>query len=74
MYPNPAANMLNITNSENMLVNLVEIYDITGKLISTQNFNQQTELQLNVENLASGTYMLHIQTNEGKAVKKMVKK
>src|SRR5690606_19173362 len=74
MFPNPATNVVNITNSENMLVNKVVIYDITGKKLNTQNFNGETKIQLNVENLASGTYMLHLQTNEGTAVKKLVKK
>ncbi|RRA94007.1 T9SS type A sorting domain-containing protein [Paenimyroides viscosum] len=37
-------------------------------------FFNETFKQLNVENLASGTYMLHIQTNAGLAVKKLVKK
>src|SRR5690606_19051451 len=58
LYPNPANNVVNITNNENMLVNQVAVYDTTGKLINTQSFNEQTEIQLNVENLASGTYML----------------
>jgi len=74
LYPNPATNIVNITNSENRLVNQVEIYDVTGKLINTQNFNNEAEIHLNVENLASGTYMLHLQTNEGTAVKKLIKK
>src|SRR5690606_15987836 len=74
IYPNPATNMVNITNSENMLVEQVTVYDITGKQLSTQNYNNETQIQLNIENLASGTYMLHIQTNAGLAVKKLVKK
>jgi len=74
LYPNPATNVVNITNNENRLVNQAAVYDVTGKLISTQSFNKQTEIQLNVENLASGTYLLHLQTNEGAAVKKLVKK
>src|SRR5690606_7707160 len=49
LYPNPATNVVNITNSENMLVNQIAVYDTTGKLISTQNFNEQAEIQLNVE-------------------------
>jgi len=57
-----------------MLVQQVVIYDISGKQLNTQSFNNETEIQLNVENLASGTYMLHLQTNEGTAVKKLVKK
>ena len=74
MYPNPATNVVNITNSENMLVNQVTVYDVAGKQLSSQTFNGGTQIQLNVANLASGTYMLHLQTNEGTAVKKLVKK
>lgn len=74
MYPNPATNVVNITNSENMLVEQVTVYDSSGKQLTTHNYNNQTQIQLNVENLPSGTYMLHIQTNTGLAVKKLVKK
>ena len=56
-----------------MFVHKVEMYDLSGKLITTQNFNNEAEIQLNVETLTSGTYLLHIQTNEGIAVKKLVK-
>src|SRR5690606_15714837 len=74
LYPNPATNVVNITNNENMFVKEVAVYDVTGKLINTQNYNNEAEIQLNVEHLASGTYMLHLQTAEGTAVKKLVKK
>ncbi len=74
LYPNPATNVVNITNSENMQVQQVTVYDIAGKQLSTQTYNDETQIQLNVENLASGTYMLHLQTNEGTAVKKLIKK
>jgi len=74
LYPNPATNVVNITNAENMLVNKVTVYDSSVKQLSTQSFNNENQIQLNVENLASGTYMLHLQTNEGIAVKKLVKK
>jgi len=74
LFPNPASNVVNISNSENRIVNKVDIYDVTGKLINTQKFNNETEIQLNVEALNSGTYLLHLQTNEGIGVKKLVKK
>src|SRR5690554_162310 len=74
LYPNPATNIVNITNNENMAVQQIMVYDVAGKQLSTQTFNNETEIQLNVENLVSGTYMLHIKTNEGVAVKKVVKK
>ena len=74
MYPNPASNIVTITNSENLLVQQIAVYDTTGKLITTENYNSKTEIQLNIEDLASGTYLLHLKTNEGTAVKKLVKK
>ena len=74
LYPNPATNIVNITNGENLLVQQIAVYDTAGKLITTENYNNQTEIQLNVEHLASGTYLLHLKTNEGTAVKKLVKK
>src|SRR5690606_39216260 len=73
VFPNPATNMVTITNNENIVVEQVTIYDISGKVINTQIFNKENEVQLNVEHLASGTYMLHIQTSEGTAVKKLVR-
>ena len=74
MYPNPATNVVNITNTENMLVKQVTVYDSNGKQLTTQSFNNKTEIQLNVENLVSGIYTLQIKTNAGLAVKKLVKK
>src|SRR5690554_1357582 len=73
LYPNPATNLVNITNSENHLVNQVVVYDVAGKQLSTQTFNNKSEIQLNIENLASGSYFLHIKTNQGTAVKKLIK-
>ena len=74
LFPNPASHVVNIDNSGNMTVNKVDVYDVTGKLINTQKFSNETEIQLNVETLNSGTYLLHLHTNEGIAVKKLIKK
>src|SRR5690554_6231791 len=74
LYPNPATNIVNITNSENMAVQQIMVYDVAGKELSTQTFNNKSEILLNVENLASGVYLLHIETKEGTAVKKLIKK
>ena len=73
LYPNPATNIVNITNNEQMRIKEIEIYDTAGKLIDTQTFNDQTQIQLNISALSSGTYLLHLKTDEGIAVKKLVK-
>lgn len=74
LYPNPASNTINITNSDNYFVQNVKIYDTSGKLLKTQDFNNEKEVQLNIESFANGIYLLHIQTDKGVAVKKVVKK
>ena len=57
-----------------MAISQIEIYDVNGKVLNTQKFSDETEIQLNVAALNSGTYLLHLYTNEGKAVKKLIKK
>jgi len=74
LFPNPASDIVNITNSENMIVNKVDVYDVTGKFINTQKFSNESEIKLKVEALNSGTYLLHLHVNEGIAVKKLIKK
>jgi len=74
LFPNPATDIINISNSDNMAISQIEIYDVNGKVLNTQKFSDETEIQLNVAALNSGTYLLHLYTNEGKAVKKLIKK
>lgn len=74
LYPNPATNIVTITNNANKQVQQIRVYDITGKLISTHTYSSETTLQLNVENLAAGAYTLHLATAEGTAIKKFIKK
>lgn len=74
VFPNPVTDIVNISNTDNLYVENITVYDVAGKQLNTQSFNNHAQIQFNVEHLASGTYMLHIQTNAGIAVKKMVKK
>lgn len=73
LFPNPATNIINITNNDNHLVENITIYDTAGKLLKTQDFNNENSVQLNIESLTNGIYLLRIQTDKGTAVKKVVK-
>src|SRR5690554_1162499 len=74
VFPNPVTDVVTITNSENIGVEQIEVFDISGKTVKSLHFNNENEVQLHLGDFASGTYLLHIQTNEGMAVKKVVKK
>ena len=74
VFPNPVTDVVTITNSESIGIEQIEIFDISGKTVKSLSFNNENEVQLNLGDFASGMYLLHIKTNEGVAVKKVVKK
>jgi len=72
-YPNPTNNVVNITNSDNILLSEVSITDMNGRIVKTVNTNNLTEVQINVADLTTGVYFMNINTDSGKAVKKFIK-
>lgn len=56
LYPNPASTILNLKNAENANI---QIYDILGKLILSQN-NIAVDAQIKVSQLQNGTYFMKI--------------
>ena len=74
IFPNPVTDVVTITNSESIGIEQIQVFDINGKTAKSLNYNNENEVQFNMADFASGTYFLHIQTNEGTAVKKLIKK
>jgi len=74
LFPNPVNDVVTITNSENIGIEEIVVYDMDGKRVKEQKCKNENEISLNLSNLSSGTYLLHIKTKEGIAVKKVVKK
>lgn len=65
VYPNPAKNVVNIQLKDNLSVTLKSalVYDLNGKVVlSTSDINQP----INVEKLATGTYILSISDTQNK--------
>jgi hypothetical protein len=59
IYPNPTRSILNIENAEN---SMIEIYDLLGRVVLSEN-NISINKQLNVSNLSAGTYLIKISNN-----------
>lgn len=74
IYPNPASDNITISNQENIGVEKVSIIDMNGRVVKTQSFTSQSEIQLNISDLRSGVYIFNISTKEGTASKKVIKK
>lgn len=74
IFPNPVTDVVTITNSENIGIEQIKVFDISGKTIKLLNFHNENKVQLNLGDFVAGMYLLHIKTNAGTAIKKVVKK
>ena len=72
VFPNPVNNVINFSNDQNAVVSTVEMADLNGRVIKSLKVNA-TEGQISVSDLATGMYMMKITTDQGVAVKKIVK-
>ncbi|CAM3620648.1 hypothetical protein FSS13T_17890 [Flavobacterium saliperosum S13] len=73
VYPNPANNLVTVSNNGSIQINKVSISDINGRTVKSLNYNGVTETQINVSELNAGVYFMNIDTNEGVATKKIIK-
>jgi len=71
VYPNPVSSILNLELRDATNIDVVEIYDLSGKSVLKQEviFNQ-----LNVDSLAKGVYLLVGQAGEVKFQTRFIKK
>lgn len=72
VYPNPARNVITISNDINAVISTIEMTDLNGRVVKTKDFNAATG-QISVSDLSTGVYMMKIKTDQGFAVKKVVK-
>jgi hypothetical protein len=72
VYPNPAKDMLNISNSIGAEINSVTVSDINGRTVKQVAANG-VESQINIADLNAGVYFVNINSNQGSLTKKIVK-
>jgi hypothetical protein len=66
VFPNPAQTTISIESNE--LIEVIEIYDISGKMIQKENSNE-----FSIRELEVGVYHISIQTTKGKFQSKFIK-
>lgn len=74
VYPNPATDVLNISNSINAEINAITITDLNGRTVKQITTNGSVDSQINISDLNTGVYFVNINSNEGSLTKKIVKK
>ncbi|HSI89701.1 MAG TPA: T9SS type A sorting domain-containing protein [Adhaeribacter sp.] len=69
VFPNPSAGTFTVSLPQHETFNL-EVTDLTGKVIKTQQASGKTQLELN--GTAKGIYLLKVSGKNGMAVKKLI--
>lgn len=70
VFPNPATNLITITNLADHKIVSVAVIDLLGKTVLNKNETNRVD----ISGLENGTYLVKIQTDNGTVVKKVIKK
>ncbi len=73
VYPNPASDVLNINGRNNMNLSSVQLTDLNGRVVKTQNVAGVSS-QLNISDLNAGVYLLKVTSPQGVGTTKVIKR
>jgi Secretion system C-terminal sorting domain len=72
IYPNPSNAIFTINTGDQIIEN-IQVYDVSGKVISDNKKINASEFKLNLDQAASGVYFVKIESETQKAVKRIIK-
>jgi hypothetical protein len=73
LYPNPVINNLTITNTED--IKQINIYNMLGKIVYSESYNNNKAIVINTNYLNSGYYIAKLESKNGYLIsKKIIKK
>lgn len=70
VYPNPATDFIIVQTPEN--INNVKIFNSLGQNVLNQNFQNQNKIQLNIENIIPGLYIIETSLDNGLKLRKTI--
>lgn len=72
LYPNPANNIITISNPSNIKINKIEMFDFSGRVIQQWEAHELEGNQLNIQHILPGIYLLKAATDAGIKIEKLV--
>ena len=74
VYPNPAQNKLNITNTSGVSIEKTQIIDMVGRIVTTIEPSNAVNRTIDISNLTTGIYFLRLESVDASSVVKFIKK
>lgn len=72
LYPNPSHDLVTIDFPNANETYTIEVFDILGKQVNRLNSNQQNSIRMNISDLPSGLYLVHIKSELTKRTIKLI--
>ncbi len=73
VYPNPVNQKLTIKLAEAITLHNFQLYDTNGRMILNKSISQTGTVQIDLQNMVSGLYILSAETSKGRITKKIIK-
>lgn len=73
IYPNPSNSSINIKIPKNLIISKIILTDLQGRLVKQKYFLSNDNMNLNIQDISQGTYILQIFTNKGIINKQIIK-
>lgn len=73
VYPNPSTDYLNIKSNQIIEKLNIQLFSIQGQLVFNSTNKNISETRISLTELASGIYILHINSSKGSITKKIIK-
>jgi hypothetical protein len=72
IYPNPASSIVHISNG-NYTIERVRIFDIKGRIMFNENYDQKSLVELNIDHWPVGLYSIELFARDEKITKQLLK-
>ena len=72
LFPNPATNSVIISNPKRVEIENIEVYDLNGRLVLQKTIGIVEAATIDVSFLQSATYMVMINSQQGKVIKRLL--
>ena len=72
IYPNPSFGDFNVAMTNGSMINAVRVMNFNGQVV-LEEMVKKSAVRISTEGLASGTYLISVETNDGTAVQRFIK-
>ena len=74
VYPNPSTNFVNVKCESEVSIHSIEVIDLAGNAVRKVEGSPNVSVyNIDLQELSSGMYILNIQSDQGNAVRKIIK-